>query len=1526
MNTKRILIVDDDASLRKSLSDILRARGYAPIAVARGRTALDRVKQEVPAVALIDLKLVDMSGLEVMGEIKARSPGTECIVLTGHATQASAIEAVNLGAYSFVQKPHDVEQLLVTIRRAVEKREAEEALEALARGTASTTGEAFFPALVENMARALGVRWALVGQLRDGEGERVETLALWDGDHLADNITYDLAGAPCQDVARKGFVIHIEGVQARFPDDALLRQMGAQCYAGAPLRAADGRVVGILAVLDDHPYRVPPGAEEIFRVFAARAAAELERMLKSAALEQAAAEWQRTFDTMSDMVTIHDSDFRIVRANWAVAQAFGYEPEDLVGKQCYQVFHGLDRPVENCPLRRSLQSGEMETLEIWEPTVDKALLIASNPVRDAEGRIMGTVCVMRDVTARKRTEATWQALNAAAVALQRAGLSEAEVYQAATEQLTALGLRGAISLLDETTDSFVFEHFFLPARLLTAFERLTGVKGAGFRFPRERAPVYAQVAESGEAVYIADSTARLVAKLLPQAVSRLAGRLAGVIGRASAILAPLRVEDRVVGVLHVGSDWLTEADVPAITAFADQLSAALENARLYQAALEAAERRNVLHWASQEIVRVAQDPEQVYQAVHQAAAQLMPCEAFIITLLDEPSQELEAVYLVDREGRWPAQRLPARRGLSGQVIASGKTVLIHDFDPASSEINAVHFGGPGHVRSILAVPMQLGQEIMGILSVQSYRPQAYTTDDQHLLEMLAAHAAVALENARLYEAERQRTAELARSNTLITALGHVAARIETAPDPDGVMETLGAELKQLGLTCFVALLEPGDQTLVIQYVSLESAALELIGKLTGLKPRGFRMLRERWPPFSDVVESGRAVFLTDTMSPAIALVPGFARPVVERAIRAAGVTPDTPAILLPLKVEEQIIGVLGMWGEDLQETDLPAASIFASQVASAIERARLYDETRRRAEELGALAHVSSALRTARTVEEMLPILLREATEVIGASSGSIYLVEPESGNLVARCWHPPDPALLGLRHRPGEGITGHVAVTGEVHISEDVTRDPLARILPDEADRLRAVGSSIALPLRTQEHTVGVMHIGLHEQRALTDEEVRLLTAIADMAASAVRRAALFEELEHRVHELSSLFEVGQAITASLRVQDVLDLVVRVAVETVQAEGCYILLWDEDEERLVLPAVEGFSPESVGQVTYRQGEGLSGWVFLEGRLSNVPDLAADPRWKRFPEREAVLPSGRANSALVVPLIVGDKTLGVLGVVNKQQRSRGVGEQGGDKETRGQGEDFLSSLSPPHLVPLSQTAVGFTAADESLLTALAGQVAVAIENARLYEDVRGLSLGAIRSLAAAIDARDAYTRGHSEGVTELTVRLARELGWNGADLEMLEFAALLHDVGKIAVPDGVLRKEGPLSAEEWNLIHLHPYHSAQIVKPVEALYRIVPWIYHHQEKWDGTGYPDGLKGEEIPLAARIIAVADAYNAMTTKRPYRGARSREEAVEELRRCAGTQFDPQVVEAFIRLLEGAEGGANLSPNSDRILTGF
>lgn len=519
--------------------------------------------------------------------------------------------------------------------------------------------------------------------------------------------------------------------------------------------------------------------------------------------------------------------------------------------------------------------------------------------------------------------------------------------------------------------------------------------------------------------------------------------------------------------------------------------------------------------------------------------------------------------------------------------------------------------------------------------------------------------------------------------------------------------------------------------------------------------------------------------------------------------------------------------------------------------------------------ELSVLFEVSSAMRGAKNVNEILPIVLEEMVKVVSAHSGAIFLVNEAGGGLIARTTYGRLRSLHELSLSISEGVCGYVAQTCAPYPFANLARDPHTgvRIQPLVA----GVQGGVCVPLLTGKTLVGTLIIGSDIPRIFSDDEVRLLTAIADMAASAIHRAGLFEQLEHRVHELSTLFDVTKMVTATLRIEDVLEFVGGAATQAVHAEGCSLFLWDEGEQRLIMRAVVGAPPELIGQVKYRAGEGMVGWVFLEGLVANVADVSTDPRWKPEPMQETTLQNGQIRSVLIVPLRIGNKTLGALGVSNK------IG------------------------------AASFATSDELLLTTLAGQIAIAIENARLYEDVRSISISAIRSLAAAIDARDPYTHGHSEGVADLAVAVARELGWISADLEMLEFAALLHDVGKIAVPDAVLRKIEPLTPDEWNIIRLHPYHSAQIVRPIESLRRIVSWVYHHHERWDGMGYPDGLKGEAIPLAARTIAVVDAFNAMTTDRPYRKGRTVVEALAEIEHGAGRQFDPQVAQAFLQIIK-------------------
>ena len=217
------------------------------------------------------------------------------------------------------------------------------------------------------------------------------------------------------------------------------------------------------------------------------------------------------------------------------------------------------------------------------------------------------------------------------------------------------------------------------------------------------------------------------------------------------------------------------------------------------------------------------------------------------------------------------------------------------------------------------------------------------------------------------------------------------------------------------------------------------------------------------------------------------------------------------------------------------------------------------------------------------------------------------------------------------------------------------------------------------------------------------------------------------------------------------------------------------------------------------------------------------------------------------------------------------------------------------------------------AAQQAMLDTQRQQLAIIADLKQVYEaerrardELREAYIGTIRVLAAAVEAKDDYTGGHVERVRRYAVALARELDFSEDAARGLDVGAILHDVGKVGVPDKVLAKAGPLDAEEWRAMRQHPAIGAQILQNVPFLVPALEVVANHHERWDGTGYPLGLRGEAIPLAGRIVAVADAFDALTTDRVYRGRRTIATAVDEVQACSGSQFDPVVVEAFLRAL--------------------
>jgi len=307
------------------------------------------------------------------------------------------------------------------------------------------------------------------------------------------------------------------------------------------------------------------------------------------------------------------------------------------------------------------------------------------------------------------------------------------------------------------------------------------------------------------------------------------------------------------------------------------------------------------------------------------------------------------------------------------------------------------------------------------------------------------------------------------------------------------------------------------------------------------------------------------------------------------------------------------------------------------------------------------------------------------------------------------------------------------------------------------------------------------------------------------------------------------------------------------------------IFLLSPDGKVLRVRVSAGISEEMKSTVI-PVGQGVVGWVASNGQTVTTSESMPWGKPGGLTELEKCM-----RWAIHVPMGSAGKTRGVIS----------IGLREGQKEITG--EDLL------------------------MIQNLAAQVAVAVENADLKSRMERTYVETVAALATAVEARDNYTRGHSRRVTEFSVELARRLKQPEWYVKDLESAALLHDIGKIGMPDHILHNRGALPPEGVSFVIGHPIGGENILKPVGSLARLCPIVRHHHERYDGKGYPDGLKGEEIPLAARILSVADSFDAMISARAYKPTRTRQDAIEELVRCKENQFDPQCVDAFIAYLE-------------------
>ncbi|MBI5418681.1 MAG: GAF domain-containing protein [Deltaproteobacteria bacterium] len=538
------------------------------------------------------------------------------------------------------------------------------------------------------------------------------------------------------------------------------------------------------------------------------------------------------------------------------------------------------------------------------------------------------------------------------------------------------------------------------------------------------------------------------------------------------------------------------------------------------------------------------------------------------------------------------------------------------------------------------------------------------------------------------------------------------------------------------------------------------------------------------------------------------------------------------------------------------------------------ERKRMESQMRRQIETLKTLYDSAKSLTRTLNLRELAEGIAEQSVREFGARLAWIGTAERD-GKVCPLYYFPPEmqyPQEIRVRWDDtpeGQGPTGRAIRSGVSMVCQDLDAEP--GFTPwISAARAHGLRSSAAFPLISRGRPFGSLNLYSDQIGYFTAERVGFFEAFAHHAAAALENARLIGENERRMRHLHALRTIDMAITASLDLRVTLDVFLDQFLAQLKVDAAAILLLDPNSQVLQFAAGRGFRTVVLQNTRLRLTEGHAGRVASERCLAVVPDLRKDPG---LFQRSPLLGGEEFVSYIGVPLIAKGQTKGVLEVF--------------------------------HRAP-------FDPAQEwiELMDALATQAAVAIDNSGVFDGLQRsnveLTLAydtTIEGWSRALDMRDKETEGHCRRVTEMTLALARILLNGNGDLVDIRRGALLHDIGKMGIPDSILLKPGPLSDEEWAIMRLHPSYAYELLSPIAYLRNALDIPYCHHERWDGAGYPRGLKGEQIPIAARIFAAVDTWDALASDRPYRPAWPEDRIRAHIRSLSGTHLDPDVVEVCL-----------------------
>ncbi len=527
------------------------------------------------------------------------------------------------------------------------------------------------------------------------------------------------------------------------------------------------------------------------------------------------------------------------------------------------------------------------------------------------------------------------------------------------------------------------------------------------------------------------------------------------------------------------------------------------------------------------------------------------------------------------------------------------------------------------------------------------------------------------------------------------------------------------------------------------------------------------------------------------------------------------------------------------------------------------EDKHLLEQGRRRLALPEAVSQVSTSLRAARSLKDMLRILADETSIMLDAAAVTVWLYNSSKDELyqAAASGFPN----MALRLKPGEGIAGQVFLSGEAHISRDFKNDP--RTHESARVQVRAGLAGAAVPIRTDKQTVGVFFASVVSPRELTDDQVRLLNILADLAGVAIHRMQQHEMTELRLQRLATLRLVDAAMNACLDLETVLEILLDQVVSQLNVDAAAVFLISPTTHLLEFAAGRGLTIAEPDLRELSQPNSLADRAVQARQIVHVSELSTEPQMHSLTEQDLFV------SGLAIPLITGNRILGVLDIFQRMRFDP-------DREWL----DWLDML--------------------------AHQAGLAIDHALQFQDLQHANAELTSTVDAivgtwgrALDILENEPEGHLDRLADITVQLARAMGLHDEELLHVRRGALLHDVGMLLIPGRVQFKREPLTDLDLQVLRRHPFFALNLFQSVPDLRPALEIPYGHHEKWDGTGYPNRLRESSIPIAARVFAVVDVWDALQSSRIYRAAYPEAKAREMIGQLSGTHFDPKVVATFL-----------------------